>query len=102
MRYTNSVAPKAAAELELLFNELASSLLKSTSMCVKFIAIVLINLLTPKAAVKLELFFDKLASASNESIQQQLILSCSFRCDQSRNNRCCEFGHTLMRLLSLT
>jgi hypothetical protein len=43
-----------------------------------------------------------LSTNMGQFVQQELMLSCSFRCDMIHNCRSYDFGHTLLYCISLT
>jgi hypothetical protein len=59
------------------------------------------NHISDSAGAKLELNMN-ISSSKGQFVDQMLMLSCSFRCDQISDSHCYEFGHTLLRYLSLT
>ncbi len=80
--------------------------LSSTIKCDQFITITTMNLVTPKAAVKYEHLFNKRAFSikhyTGQFVEQTLVLSCCFRCDQIHSSDIYESGHTLLSYLSRT
>jgi hypothetical protein len=73
----------------------------------KIIYLVIINMVTPKARAKHEPFVQQTGLRPDSIIrgrfvEQMLMLSSSFRCDQIHNCHWYDLGHTLLCYLSRT
>jgi hypothetical protein len=104
----NLVTPKGGAKHDILRNKPAtearggfvehlSPTLAAQQSVTKIISVTIKILVTPKAGAKHTLLLNKTAS-----VEQKLLLSCCFRCDQICKNQFYKFGHTLLCYLCPT
>ncbi len=111
MAVKNSVAPKAAAKHELLFNKPASEasllnkrlMLGSSIRCEQIYQYELYDFGHTLLCYLLKSDLDVQQTPLRcRFVEQKLALSSNIRCDQIHNNHFLEFGHTFLCYLSRT